>query len=236
MDGDTWQPPRLDVLPETHWRMLLGRAERVVVVAPHPDDEVLGCGGLLAYASAAGLPIMIVSVTDGEACYPGHAFWTPARLRVARAMELANALSRLGIKRREIVSLHVPDGEVRGMEGQVTAALDTILRHTDLVLTTWQRDGHPDHEAAYRSVSRAACAAGGLVLQFPIWGCPWLATSASDAPIVRLRLDAQVRMHKQQAIACFATQTGEGDARLDRPVLPPPVVERYQMGSEFFLW
>jgi len=65
---------------------LLGGAGRVLVVAPHPDDELLACGGLMRLASDAGCRIQVVAVTDGEACYPDETWWTPSRLRQARRL------------------------------------------------------------------------------------------------------------------------------------------------------
>ncbi|WP_338337804.1 PIG-L family deacetylase, partial [Xanthomonas citri] len=66
-----WRASRqLNALLTSSLEQLLGTATRVVVVSPHPDDEVLGCGGLLAMAIASGRQALIVSVTDGEAAYP----------------------------------------------------------------------------------------------------------------------------------------------------------------------
>ena len=46
------------------------RPRRLVVVAPHPDDEVLGAGGLLQYMGRVGVEMVVVAVTDGEASHP----------------------------------------------------------------------------------------------------------------------------------------------------------------------
>ena len=78
-----WQHPAISAAT------LLAGHERVVVVAPHPDDEILGCGGLLGHAAGQGMQVRVVAVTDGEACYPHERWWTPERLRSARRAELA---------------------------------------------------------------------------------------------------------------------------------------------------
>lgn len=65
--------------PEWRWRswsrvfppLELAGCRRLVVVAPHPDDEVLGVGGLMATAVGAGVELDIVAVTDGDASHPG---------------------------------------------------------------------------------------------------------------------------------------------------------------------
>jgi LmbE family N-acetylglucosaminyl deacetylase len=50
----------------------VARFERLVVVAPHPDDEVLGCGGTLAAETAAGIDVVVVFVTDGRRRISAH--------------------------------------------------------------------------------------------------------------------------------------------------------------------
>ena len=54
-DAQRWEPPR----------------KLTVVVAPHPDDETLLSGGLIAHQARAGVPVIVLAVTDGEAAYPG---------------------------------------------------------------------------------------------------------------------------------------------------------------------
>ena len=50
---------------------LVPPGSRLVVVAPHPDDEILGAGGLLAATARAGRDLLLVAVTDGQASHPG---------------------------------------------------------------------------------------------------------------------------------------------------------------------
>src|SRR5690606_13482681 len=94
-----WRRSRwLAALPtRTAAELLLGW-QRLVLLSPHPDDETLACGGLLRAAGAMGLDVQLVSVTDGEACYPGDPAWPPARLRQARRREGAHAPAALGAR------------------------------------------------------------------------------------------------------------------------------------------
>ena len=80
---------------EAQWRAWAGLRQlpvadltgwaRVLVLAAHPDDEVLGVGGTMALLAAAGARLRLVAVTDGEASHPGHP--DPAALAALRAAE-----------------------------------------------------------------------------------------------------------------------------------------------------
>ena len=62
----------------TGWRGAALDGERVVVVAPHPDDEVLAAGGLMRWMACRGREVLVVGVTDGEASHARSARVTPA--------------------------------------------------------------------------------------------------------------------------------------------------------------
>ena len=53
-----------DLIPYTAGRL---EGSPVLVLAPHPDDEVFGCGGALVQAAKNGIPVRVVVLTDGEA-------------------------------------------------------------------------------------------------------------------------------------------------------------------------
>ena len=93
-----WQAsPRMAELPQISVEQLVPEGHRAVIIAPHPDDEVLGCGGLLQGLAALGRPIQLISVTDGSASHPGSRRWPVERLSVVRPQESAQALHRLGL-------------------------------------------------------------------------------------------------------------------------------------------
>jgi LmbE family N-acetylglucosaminyl deacetylase len=143
--------------PEGMWRPFLislglpGLAldpapERAVVVAPHPDDEVLGVGGLLALLAAAGTRVEALSVTDGEASHTGGSISPPA-LAAVRPAETIAALTALGLC-ADVRGLHQPDGGRETLERPVVEALR--LEPGTWLLGPWSGDGHPDHEAVGR--------------------------------------------------------------------------------------
>jgi hypothetical protein len=85
-----------------------------LVLAPHPDDETLGAGGLIARLRRAGVPVTIVAITDGE-----HAYADTPNLADIRIPEQIEALHRLGVPERMIHRLHLPDRDVSGYEDRL---------------------------------------------------------------------------------------------------------------------
>ena len=68
-----------------------------LILAPHPDDESLGCGGLIAACVAAGRPPLVAVLTDGAGSHPNSRTYPPDRLRAVRAQEVRTAVGMLGL-------------------------------------------------------------------------------------------------------------------------------------------
>jgi len=207
---------------------LFASSKRVVVVAPHPDDEILACGGLLQAAALHGLAHLLVAVTDGEASHPGSQAWPPARLRLERPRETLAALACLGIDQPAVLRLAFADGGVAACEDALAERLAAILRPGDLVVTTWRYDAHPDHEACARACTSAAAASGASLFETPVWGWHWSAPGDGAMPLAQARklaLTPAVLARKRAALVCFRSQTG-ADGRSDGPVLAAHAIER----------
>jgi LmbE family N-acetylglucosaminyl deacetylase len=197
-----------------------GGFEFPVVVAPHPDDEILGVGGLLASTGRAE----IVAVTDGEASHPHTTVVTPDDLIRLRPEESRQALDRLGVDARTH-RLRQPDGGID--EAALTDALVWLLAPGRQCLATWRGDGHPDHEAVGRAAATACARNGAVLWEYPIWMWHW---TRPDDPRVpwdrahRVPLDPAVVPVKAHAIDAFATQIADIDGVT---ILPPHVLARF---------
>ena len=121
---------------------------RVAVLAPHPDDEVLGCGGTIQKHVAAGEPVRVVLLTSGErtASFTGA---DAGRSRSQRETEATAACAELGLAGDDLDFLRLPDGGV-GPAG--APALRDALRRSgaDLVYAPNPVDAHRDHVATTR--------------------------------------------------------------------------------------
>ncbi|MCQ0988998.1 PIG-L deacetylase family protein [Jiella marina] len=152
-------------------------ASRILVVAPHPDDETLGCGGLMAALAAKGRWFHTLFVTDGGASHRASPSWPRARLAAQRQAEATEALARLGLADHPRTFLGLPDAGMppAGSVGweQSMARVRRLLAdfQPDLVLLPWRRDPHRDHRDSWLLVS-AACEAESLrvdSLEYAIW-------------------------------------------------------------------
>lgn len=235
--SDWARDPTLAAVPFAALDTLAPPGTRVVVVAPHPDDEILSCAGLLQLVAARGETSLIVAVTDGEASHPGSPAWPTELLGRQRANETVLALDCLGIDAR-LERLRIADGGVKAAEQTLAQRLASIIAPGDVVITTWRYDGHPDHEATARACAAACAQHGARLLQAPVWGWHWSAPGDGAIPLAharKLALDQQLVQRKRAAIACFTSQV-EGDASTGAaPILPAFAMERVLHPFELYI-
>ena len=215
---------------------LLRQAQRLVVVAPHPDDEVLACGGLIALHARRGGTVAIVAVTDGEASHLGDSRWLPARLGAERRSERARGLARLGLDPGAVTRLALPDSGVAAQRDSLAHALRAMLRPTDCVVATWRLDGHPDHEASGAAAAQVCTELGCRLLEAPVWMWHWSTPADPRVPWQRLHalpLEPDMLAHKAAALTEHATQLAPRTNAA--PVLGPAIRTRAAWGAEYFL-
>jgi LmbE family N-acetylglucosaminyl deacetylase len=231
-DGTTdaaWRSwPGLETLPAVTAPELVPKGARAVIVAPHPDDELLGCGGLLQLLASTRRQTLLIAVTDGGASHPGSPQWPSERLLLERPLETARAFAMLGLS-GPVLRARLPDGGVTRHAAQLRTLLETTLRPDDVVIATWRLDGHPDHEATGHAAAHAAASCGATLLEMPIWAWHWASPGDPRLPWQRARrlvLSAAVLQRKREALACYASQM-QADASTGRPpIVPPSALER----------
>jgi LmbE family N-acetylglucosaminyl deacetylase len=141
----------------------------LVILAPHPDDDVLGCGRLIVAARRAGMRVVVVALTDGQASHPDSRRWPPATLGRLRRGEMRRGLARLGAGRVPLHFLGWRDGALA--EDGSALRLRRLLHQIGAgdVAVTSPRDDHPDHQAAW-ALARAATKGGGSrLLAYEVW-------------------------------------------------------------------
>jgi LmbE family N-acetylglucosaminyl deacetylase len=218
----------------------LHAGSRVLIVAPHPDDETLGCGGVIARAAAASANVQVVVMTDGG-LYPV----SPDRASVARVRraETLAAMAVLGVPSDCVTFFDFPDGELEQHRRAAAQRLSELLRSASpqQIFVPYIKDRHPDHVATARIV-RAAYAAAGTdadLYEYPIWFfafwpligvVPQFSGSRARDRLAALRrsivssirlftrfrtilsLEADDVRRKTSAVACYRSQTAAGGA------------------------
>jgi LmbE family N-acetylglucosaminyl deacetylase len=219
--------------------------QRVCVISPHPDDDVLGCGGTLARAWADGAALRILYVTDGAASHPGSVDFPPERLRDVREDEARAALAILGVPATQLHFLREPDA---GLARTGPAALELASRIAahigdftpTMVFSPWVRDGHGDHVAASLAVRRALVQtrSAATLYEYAVWlddlGTVGDAPQPNEMELVRVDVRA-FRTLKARAIRAHRSQLGELIADAATPfVLPPSLLQRSDVDCERF--
>jgi LmbE family N-acetylglucosaminyl deacetylase len=215
----------------------------VMVLAPHADDESLGCGGLIAELTAKGRPPMIVIVTDGTGSHPSSVEYPAPRLCALREREALRAITILGVPSDHLTFLHLRDTATPNSGPEfdtAAAAIECLMRSegTEALCAPWLYDPHCDHEAVQLIARAAAARANATLLSYPVWG--WLLEDNSQLPVAPIegwRLDIRKHLHlKRRAIAAHASQYS--DLIVDDPGafrLPAELLSVFESPYEVFL-
>lgn len=167
---------------------MLGDASSLLVLAPHPDDESLGCGALIAACAAEGRPVHVVVVSDGRFSHPGSLKFPADRLAALRAEELRSAVAALGLDGgRDVTFLGLQDCAVPGGGQALDDACAAIQRAhptaPGAVLSPWRHDPHRDHQA---TAGIADALSGGWpdtrFLSYVVWGWVFVEPVPGFAP------------------------------------------------------
>jgi len=206
--GPTRTPP---VAPSALVSLSPAELGPTMVVAPHADDESLGCGGAIALLVDLGIEVSVAFVSDGTKSHPNSRRYPPDDLRALREGEAKAALAALGVDVAggRIAFFGLPDAAVPdiGSEG-FGAAVDRAAafcreQRPATLLLPWRRDPHRDHRAS-RSIFLAAAtslAHPPRVLEYPIWA--YEAADPADLPgwdeVVARRLDVAGVLPRKRA-------------------------------------
>ena len=235
-----WEPdPGLEQTPLIDVAALLAGARRAVIIAPHPDDEIIGTGGLLAEFTAMAFETLIISVTDGEASLDGSQVWTRAALRVRRIEESIAALHAIGFDPDNVVRLHIADGHIRDNQQELTKLLRWYLRDGDLVITPCSKNGNPDYVACSRAVVDAVNPDGTAVAEVPVWTWQWVnPDDDAELPwpsIVRIGLSRDAQVRKRHALEFFETQLRPDPHASSTPALNATTLRHFDRPFETLL-
>jgi LmbE family N-acetylglucosaminyl deacetylase len=185
-------------------------AERVVVLAPHMDDETIGCGGTLALHAQRGAKVTVVFLTDGRngssklSTLPREQREEAQRWLIeTRKQEARRALAELGIE--EMLCVDAEDGALSA-DANAARRLRSILteRQPHIVYLPFYLEEHADHRAVSKVLLEAVA---GTDLQFQCFGYEvWTPLF----PNCLVRIDRTMPL-KQAALTRYESQLAEAD-------------------------
>lgn len=207
-------PTQLQLLPAT----AVAEFGSTLVVAPHPDDESLGCGGAIALLKQLSCTVRVLVISDGTLSHPNSRAFPTATLAALRQQEALTALSILGVEAENVTFLRLKDGSVpincaSEFDTAIALVRDYLTSFTPVtIFLPWRHDPHADHRASWELVCTAIADLhiSPRLLEYPIWD--WDSSQRGDAPdpdgVKAWRLDiSTVLPQKLQAIAAHRSQT-----------------------------
>jgi LmbE family N-acetylglucosaminyl deacetylase len=194
--------------------------KRVVIIAPHPDDETLGCGGAIALLCQQGYDVSVLVMSDGTLSHPNSRKYPAPALRSLREQETLKALAILGISQEAVTFLQLKDGSLpfpTSLDFQTAKALcQNYLKKAvpDTIFLPWRADPHSDHRAAWQLIQIALRDLGmeSKCIEYPIWDWDVYQQKqiSSFHKILGWRVDiTTVLEQKCQAIAAYQSQLGQ---------------------------
>jgi LmbE family N-acetylglucosaminyl deacetylase len=170
----------------------------VLVIAPHPDDESIGCGGTLCLHSVREDCVTVVFLTSGELGLKNLPCEEARRIREREAEAAADVL---GVARLEF--LRLPDWYVGDQVPEAAAALRKVLQREapQRVYLPHEAEWHPDHRASMpvvREALRGSTIPSPSLLTYEVWTPLAEYDDGQDiTPVMRRKLQA-VRCHRSQ--------------------------------------
>jgi LmbE family N-acetylglucosaminyl deacetylase len=214
--------------------MLLSRAKDVtlqmtksscLVLAPHPDDETLGCGATIMRKLAAGAAVNVVIAADGRYAYPSCNLSVEALIEI-REEEARRACAILGLSNESITFLRFEDLRLADHRERLRDRLSDIVDMTrpEEIFVTSLIDNHPDHRVLAelaRELTQTRGDRAPMLYEYPIWFWDpriWRVPALLDLRPRFVRTE-EFRTPKHEAIAAYRSQVtnmiaGTGSAPL----------------------
>jgi LmbE family N-acetylglucosaminyl deacetylase len=190
-----------------------------VVIAPHPDDESLGCGGTIATLKKSGKKVFIVFVSDGSMSHPSSKKYPAPQLKQLRKVEALAAAAILGIAETDCFFMMLKDDAVPNAADKeftdAAAQLHLIIEKLkpQNIFLPYKNDPHKDHQACWQIALHAILNAGYTIRLYYYFIWFWERGNMQDKALQNLqwiKVDvSEVLYLKKNAIAAHISQTSE---------------------------
>ncbi len=154
----------------TGYKPLLTAKGQTLIIAPHPDDEIIGCAGLIQQLIAQSQTPHIVFMTGGEGSHKGCCDIDAETLSKNRRGLARNINSSLGVKEENLHFLNYPDGGIKEehKETDTLKSLIETIRPATIFVPHWG-EGWPDHLNTRLIGKELAKTCGADVYEYCVW-------------------------------------------------------------------
>lgn len=216
----------------------------VLLLAPHFDDEILGCGGMLAILPEKQRVHVLFATAGNSLPIAARNARSPAQIGHTRKRESCAALHHLGISAESLHFLDIPEGRLAAEKERVTDGINRLLQaiRPDTILLPFRFDQHTDHLALYEAGRRSAVlhAPHADILEYFVYvHYPLLPRKdirryckPDRLYEINIRIAAE---QKKQALNLFTSQTTLFYPDQCRPVLSAELIAEYAEGPEYLL-
>jgi LmbE family N-acetylglucosaminyl deacetylase len=213
-----------------------------LVLAPHPDDETLGCGATIMRKLAAGAPVQVVIAADGRYAYPSSKLSVDALIEI-REGEARRACAILGLPDESVTFLRFEDVRLADHRALLRDRLFAIfdMVNPEEILVSSAIDNHPDHRVLAELARELAqtCRGRDRVLtlyEYPIWFWDPRIWRVRDLLKLRPRIvrTEEFRMRKHQAIGAYRSQVTNMISETGSPPLRRGFVQQFLQPEEIF--
>jgi len=181
---------------------------KILVLAPHPDDDVLGCGGTILNHTQKGDEVFVVFLTSGDA---GDLSISKEELATIRKKEAQEAAKVLGVK--NLIFLDIPDGQIEYGQPHLVQLIETIRKiQPDIVYMPHAKEAHRDHANTFILGYEAIIRAGANSFQEykgKSWYVPTVLCYEVWTPLQDVHYIADISVHinkKLEALRKHASQ------------------------------
>lgn len=216
------------------FRPALPLVDKTVIIAPHPDDEVIGCAGLIQALVDRGMPPHVIILTGGEGSHRGCCDTSAEEIIAARHQLTLKATATLGLPESHIHCLSYPDGGV-AIEHPETERLQTLLSELapQSVFVPHRGEGWSDHLQAAEIAKALMEDSSVSIYEYCVWMWYYNVWRLDSRNARLLRMARAQHQRKLQAVDAYVTPL----APCGKPwsgVLPEPFLKAARWSRELY--
>ena len=181
--------------------------KNILIIAPHPDDEVLGCGGIIRKYSSDGFNVFVLIITRGT-----PKWYTEEKIINVRS-EAKLAHSLLGVKETFFLDFHAPELDITS-QAEISLAISNVIKELNIhdIYIPHRGDIHSDHRIVFNAGLVAARPVANNTIKAiysyeTLSETEWAAPFGDDAFIPNHFVNISESFQKKlKAMACFKSQ------------------------------